>query len=108
MDQRYDEQGSAEYFEYFNIHSFYPAPFLCYVAQEISNEVERLLKKSFSLYWVDVSAAANALRASLEVLLDSLKIPRDQKNANGGTVRMPLHRRIDAWSRYLLTPLPYA
>jgi Domain of unknown function (DUF4145) len=99
VDQRYaDDGGQVEYYDHFYIESFVPSPRLCHVPSDTPKYVEKMLGKSFSLYWVDTGAAANALRASLEALLDELKVPSHEKNSKGDTVRMSLHRRLDAWS----------
>lgn len=98
VDQRYGCDGRPEYYEHFTIKSFFPSPRLCYIPPETPDEVQRQLDKSFALYWVEVSAAANALRASLEALLDELNVPTHEQSKKGDTVRMSLHRRLDAWS----------
>jgi len=98
LDQRYGDDGHPEYYERFNIKSFVPSPRLCHIPQKTPDEVQRQLERSFALYWVEVSAAANALRASLEALLDELKVPTQEKSKKGSTLRMSLHRRLDAWS----------
>ena len=98
VDQRYGYDGHPEYYDHFVIKSFFPAPRLCYIPPETPSEVETLMDKSFVLYWSDVSAAANALRASLEALLDELKVPEQEKNKYGNTVRMTLHRRLEVWA----------
>lgn len=99
VDQRYaDDGGQVEYYDHFSIKSFFPSPRLCHVPPDTPSTVENLLGKSFLLYWVDTGAAANALRASLEALLDELKIPSQEKNSKGDTVRMNLHRRLEVWS----------
>ena len=43
---------------------------------------------------MDVSAAANAMRASLEALMDQLKIPRTQKTKKGKIAPLSLHGRL--------------
>lgn len=99
VDQRYaDDGGEIEYYDHFSIESFFPSPRLCHIPSDTPTTVGKLLEKSFSLYWVDTGAAANALRASLEALLDQLKIPSHEKNDKGDTLRMNLHRRLEAWS----------
>jgi Domain of unknown function (DUF4145) len=99
VDQRYTgDEGQFEYYDHFSIKSFFPSPQLCHVPTDTPDAVGKLLGKSFSLYWVDTGAAANALRASLEALLDGLKIPSHEKNNKGDTVRMNLHRRLALWS----------
>jgi hypothetical protein len=97
VDQRYGDDGQPEYYDHFSIESFFPAPRLCHIPADTPAKVEEFLKKSFSLYWVDTAAAANALRASLEALLDEIKIPRYKKNAKGETVYIALHTRLEAW-----------
>lgn len=95
LDQRYDYDGNAEYYDYFRIRSFHPAPYLIAIPDSAPEMVIEMLERSFSLYWPDTSAAANALRTSLEYLLDALKIPRDQKGKDKKTNRISLHARIE-------------
>nr|WP_321980124.1 DUF4145 domain-containing protein [uncultured Cohaesibacter sp.] len=99
VDQRYDDRGQAEFYEHFTIKSFFPSPRLCYIPSEVPDKVEQQLYKSFSLFWVDVSAAANALRSSLESLLDEMNVPSQEQSKKGSTVRMSLHRRLEVWSK---------
>ncbi|WP_162896766.1 DUF4145 domain-containing protein [Ruegeria sp. AD91A] len=99
MDQRYAEDYDTEYYDSFRIQSFFPAPEIVRIPDDVPSEVSSLLEKSFALYWVDVSAAANALRASLEALLDELQVPDTQKNKKGKTVPVSLHRRLEIWSQ---------
>ena len=98
VDQRYGYDGSPEYYDHFAIKSFFPTPRLSYIPPETPNEVEALMDKSFALYWLDVGAAANALRASLEALLNELKVLSHEKNKSGNTIRMTLHRRLEVWA----------
>lgn len=98
VDQRYGDDGQPEYYNHFSIKSFFPAPRLCYIPAETPAKIEEYLEKSFSLFWVDTAAAANSLRASLEALLDELKIPSHKKNTKGETVYVPLHSRLELWS----------
>lgn len=98
VDQRYVDDGQSEYYDHFSIKSFFPAPRLCHIPADTPAKVEECLEKSFSLYWVDTAAAANALRASLEALLDELKIPRYKKNAKGETIYITLNSRLESWS----------
>lgn len=98
VDQAYDFEGGAEYYDFRSIQSFFPAPSIVPIPEAVPREVAVLLKKSFALYWVDVSAAANAMRASLEALMDQLKIPRTQKTKKGKIAPLSLHGRLAHWS----------
>ena len=99
VDQRYGVDEDAEYYDEFQIMAFYPAPYLMSIPTDAPKKVRLLLERSFALYWIDVSAAANALRSSLEALLDTLNVPDTQKNDSGETIDLNLHRRIEIWSQ---------
>lgn len=98
VDQRYGDDEEPEYYDRFSIETFFPAPRLCYIPADTPVEVVKYLEKSFLLYWVDTGAAANAIRASLEALLNEIKIPSHKKNAKGETVYIPLHSRLESWT----------
>tara|TARA_R110002049_G_C9031727_1_gene552063 strand:- start:191 stop:952 length:762 start_codon:yes stop_codon:yes gene_type:complete len=97
VDQRYNSEYEAEYYERFQIRSFYPAPYLIAIPEDTPLEVRELVEKSFTLFWPDLGAASNALRASLEVLLDQLKLPRTKVDKKNMEQRLSLHRRLELW-----------
>jgi hypothetical protein len=98
VERGYGYEGETEIFDFYRIESIFPAPDLISIPEEAPYEVEKLLKKCFALYWVDTSAAANALRASLEALMDEMKVPTSQKTKTGKIVEIYLHNRIQHWS----------
>lgn len=98
VDQGYGYDGQTEYYDYYRIESFFPAPDLIPIPEEAPNDVDKLLKRCFVLYWVDTSAAANAMRASLEALMDEMKVPTSKKTKAGKVVPIYLHERIQLWS----------
>ena len=98
VDQAYDIEGGSEYYDFHSIQSFLPAPDIIPIPEGAPRDVGESLKRSFALYWVDTSAAANAMRASLEALLDELKIPKTQTTKKGDPIPLSLHRRIELWS----------
>jgi hypothetical protein len=74
--------------------SFFPAPPIIEVPKEVPAEVSAEIDKSFALFWVDLSAAANRLRVSVELLLDNFKVPRNGIDKNGKPTRLDLNARI--------------
>lgn len=98
IDQAYGYEGEVEFFDFHKIKSFFPAPAIIPLPDATPGLVSEQLKRSFSLYWTDTSAAANAMRASLEALLDELKVPRNQKKGKDKIVPISLHRRIELWA----------
>lgn len=97
-EQGYIDQGEIGYYDYCRIETIFPAPNLIPIPEEAPYEIKTLLKKCFALYWVDTSAAANAMRASLEALMDEMKIPSSQPTKAGKVVTLNLHSRIELWS----------
>lgn len=97
VDQRYDYEHEAEYYERFQIRSFFPAPYLINIPEATPDEVREQIEKSFALFWPDLGAASNSLRASLEILLDQLKLPRTMIDKKGSEQRLSLHRRLEIW-----------
>lgn len=73
-----------------NPTNFFPAPPIISLPEKEQDEkFYHLLKKSFSLYWLDRDACANKIRASVEYLLDHEAI--DVARWKGAT----LHQRIE-------------
>lgn len=60
---------------------------------EFPLEVRKMLQKSFLLFWCDYDACANRIRATLEVLLDAMNIPR--RLGENQKRDMSLHDRIE-------------
>lgn len=52
-----------------------PAPPIIRITEDIPIKVANKLKLAFELYWVDLDACANAIRSSVERILDHMKIP---------------------------------
>lgn len=83
----YDEYHEMEYVKYYSTKMLYPSPWLFEVHPNTPDNVKDQIVTAFNSYWVDYRLCANALRTSLELLLDSLDIPRKKS--------MDLARRID-------------
>lgn len=52
------------------------------------------MTQSFALIWSDLNACANRIRATIELLLDSLKISRTQLNKKRKRYNLRLHDRL--------------
>ena len=73
-----------------------PAPFID-IPEPCPTDARRELIAAFRLVWVDPNAAGNRIRASLEHLLDAVRVPRKRRTANGRFERLTLHRRIEVF-----------
>lgn len=90
-----DAYVQRQWYEYYTPTYFQPALRIIEVPQndKISAKLLDLLGKSFSLFWCDYDACANRIRATLEVLLDDMGIPRRMKL--DAKRDMSLHDRIE-------------
>lgn len=79
---------------YYTPTAFCEAPPIIRVCEECPAEVWGQLDRSFHLYWGDHAACANAVRASIEVMLTDLGVASTTVNKNGKEVRIALHDRI--------------
>ena len=71
-----------------------PSPHLFALPSATPAPVARLIESAFVLSWGDYEACLNRVRVCLEVLLDSLHIPRSATKA-GRRNALTLHRRIE-------------
>ena len=57
-------------------------------------DVSAELRRAFGLFWSDTQAAANALRAAIELVLDQRSVPRETQTKRGKTSYLPLAGRL--------------
>lgn len=93
VDQPHD--GPPETNEYFTPKFFQPALQIINLPAnpDLPEKVRELLNASFSLFWCDYDACANRIRATLEILLDAMGIPR--KLDENVKKELTLHQRIE-------------
>lgn len=91
-----DEKGDldGDYFETFQPTFVFPAPPLIEIPTKVPDDVKEQLTKSFQLFWSDAESCANRVRASVEKLLNSLKIKRKRIAKSGKRIPLSLHERI--------------
>jgi Domain of unknown function (DUF4145) len=74
-------------------HFFTPALHIFSIPTTVPEGVRKPIVSSFSLFWADAPASANALRTSIEELLTHYSVPT-AKGPSGKAGRLPLHDRI--------------
>lgn len=76
---------------------FTDAPPIVSLPTDTPDGVESQLKRSFTLFWGDVPACANAIRAALEELMTAQRINKSVGRPKPGKswVMLSLHRRIE-------------
>ncbi len=88
-----NEDGDWSYEQMLLPTAAFPALPIIKVGEEVPREVRDEIEASFLLYWADLGASANRLRASVEGILDHFKIPASK--ATGGYLM--LNDRIKAF-----------
>ncbi|HWK03807.1 MAG TPA: DUF4145 domain-containing protein [Puia sp.] len=81
------KQYEGQKYKRFYPNFFNPCLRLFQLNKSIPSEIIADIDQSFSAYWSDTSSSANAIRRSLETLLDKLEVPK----ANS------LHQRIELY-----------
>lgn len=78
-DVDYDDEGVLQQAHITLLYplSIHPAPEIIKVPENTPEPVSDNLRRSFGLFWADGSACANAIRAAIECIADSLGQPRE-------------------------------
>ncbi len=71
-----DEDG-YRWEQLYEIKSIYPSPAIIAIPSETPSTVANALLASFNSFWIDYGLCANAIRRSLEYLLDHFDVPRE-------------------------------
>ncbi len=80
--------------------AFFPAPPIIKIPRDTSRNVRMRIETAFALFWMDVGASANSLRASVEILLDDLNVPKTTiSKKTGETVDLDLNGRIQFYEK---------
>lgn len=88
-------EWDVEYVPLFTPMAFWEAPPIIRACAECPEDVDAQLQRSFPLYWIDRGACANAVRATVEILLTERGVPDTTTDRHGKTVRISLHHRIE-------------
>ena len=94
----YEEVLSDEVTQYelfFSPLYFNPSPVIIRIPPNCPKSISEELQKAFILSWGDYSSAANRVRASIEKLLDYLKVPKFPGNKRRKKDKLFLHKRIE-------------
>lgn len=99
-EREYDEEFHTDvWVSLLRPRSFYPAPPIISVPEQVPGEIQRELNKAFELYWTDLNATANRLRVSVERIMDQQGVPHEALNKNGVMGRLDLNGRIAVFGK---------
>jgi hypothetical protein len=87
-------EGDPGYYEYLTPMMFAPTIHLFSVHAEVPRNISEAIIDSFKVYWADVSACANKIRNTLELILNFYKVSRTYIE-KGKRKNYSLHRRIE-------------
>jgi hypothetical protein len=90
----YNDDGETE-----TVRTYYPKyayPTLCLfpISDETPIVIDEAILKAFSLFWLDKAACANAIRTTVEIILDQKKVKKYIINKKGKRQILALHQRI--------------
>ncbi len=91
--------GQRQIRRYFIPYFFYPSLHIFPLSENCPEKIRNQLFRSFSHFFNDRLASANALRTALEYLLNDLKIVNTVISKKGKTVELTLHARIEMFDK---------
>jgi hypothetical protein len=99
-EQYYDEElNSWSYGEMLQPKSFFPAPPIIEIPENVPEKVRDEIKRATHLFWVDFNSSANRVRVSVENLLNHYDIVRTGIDKNGKEYKLDLNARIAVYEQ---------
>lgn len=95
VHEAYEEEYKGDYQECFYPNYIFPIIYLFDLPKELPIEVKKLTIDAFKLFWVDKSACANAIRTTVESILNDKKIPKTVLTKKKKRINLSLHERIE-------------
>jgi Domain of unknown function (DUF4145) len=78
----------------------YPSPPIIPIPKDTPIEISEKIRAVFGLFWFDIGSSANAMRMSVEFLLDHLKVPRtSMSKKTGKSVDLDLNGRTQYYEK---------
>ena len=99
LEEQYDPNNGQNWENVLTPRFVHPAPDFFPIPKETPDIVAGEIRRAFSLAWCDPAASVNRIRASVELLLDHLRIPRSRKKKTGKMEKLSLHRRIQVYKK---------
>lgn len=91
----YDAEGHSGEVQVVKPAAFFPAPPMIDIPSDTPTKAKIAAEQAFAVCWADTGSAANRIRASVELALDGLNVPRTGiSKKTGKTVDLDLNGRI--------------
>lgn len=95
VEQYQDERGASFHSDNYCPQYFFPVLHIFQLPEDISGDIEEAIINAFKIFWIDKSSCGNAIRKSVEVIMDDKKVPKYMKGTEGKRRRrLNLHERI--------------
>jgi len=97
-DIEVDEEGHQDWVSIYRPTAISPPPPMFVPPKRCPEEVQKELVRAFGLYWIDPTAAGNALRSCVEHILTRRGVSRNSVS-KGRRHRLTLHARIERFQK---------
>lgn len=102
-----EENHEREAVKYYIPKYFYPPIHIFELSQHCPQDIRNQVINSFSHFFADESAAANAIRTALEIIMDDQKVKKSIINSKNKRETLKLHARIDIFGKSHADLKPY-
>lgn len=99
VEEDYDGEHGPTYTSCYYPEYFYPTLHLFKIPQDTPSDIEESIYAAFKVFWLDKSACANAVRTTVEVILNDRKVLKTELTKGKKRRSLSLHERIEIFEK---------
>jgi len=99
VEEDYDDEKGQIFTECYYPNFIFPVLHLFTLPDDIPVDVEEYIINAFRLFWIDKSACANAIRTSVETILNDKKVLKTELTKRKKRRSLSLHERIELFEK---------
>ena len=99
VEEDYDEDHGQSYTDCYYPQYFFPTLHIFKIPEDTSKDIEDAILAAFKVFWIDKSSCANAIRTTVEVILNDKKVLKTELTKKKKRRNLSLHERIELFDK---------
>lgn len=95
----YEENENSSFTECYYPQYIFPLLHIFCIPEDTPKDVEKAIHLAFKVFWIDKSACANAIRTTVEVILNDKKVLKSAITKGKKRRSLSLHERIELYEK---------